>query len=142
MKKMQYSKLLPMITGIIFVGCLIRGFMQDFSTAMDTTFFVTTISVSGGLFGASLLGYLRKAQLENVQQIKGNVYKLATDERIRFLEETFKLKQKYGVTDQEIEEVELSSPMDEFENDALNSMAVTSDQAMDEASEKVEIPNY
>lgn len=139
---MQYSKILPIITGIIFIGTLIKGFTMDFGAVMDTTFYVSGLTISGGLFGSAIISYLRKAQLENVQKIKGNIYSLATTERLRFIEESYKLKIKYGMTDSDIEEAEMISPMDEFENDALNSMSLTGDMAMDEASEKVEIQNY
>lgn len=138
MKNVQYSKVLPVVTGLIFIAVLVWGFRDG----VDTTYSLTALGTSSAIFCAALVSYMRKSQLENVQNIKGNVYKLATDERLRFIEESYKLKLKYGMTDADIQEAEMASPMDEFESEALNSMAATSETAMDEASEKVEIQNY
>ena len=48
------------------------------------------------------------------------------------------LKSKYKYTDEEIFEIENDSPLDELEQDALNSMNSSIDSAMDEATSSIE----
>lgn len=140
--KPQYSKILPLLTGLIFVAVLIKGFTMDFSTVIDTAFYVTATTVSGGIFGTCIVNYLRKSQLENVQKIKENVYEIATNERLKFIREYLKLKQEYNLTDMEMQEIDGLSPMDEFEADALSSLVNNSEEIVNEASEKIDIQNY
>lgn len=48
------------------------------------------------------------------------------------------LKSKYKYTDEEIFEIENDSPLDELEQDALNSMNSSIDDAMEEATSSIE----
>ena len=134
--KPQFSKVICAVSTLIFCWVLYMGFTMDFTSVCDTTFIATAITISGGLVASSIISYMRKAQLENVQHIKANIYKVSVDERIRFLKETLELKAKYGEFN--VDEIELGSPMDEFENEALMDMSATGNVAMSESEEKVE----
>ena len=46
------------------------------------------------------------------------------------------------MTDEELAELENSSPMDEFEQEALDSIGNTIDKAQEEADTLVETPNF
>lgn len=141
-RKVQYSKLLPIITGIIFIFCLIVGFMTDFSTIVDVSFYVTAITVSGSTFGTTIVFYTKKAQTENNVKLKTEMYRVASKERLKYNEQMMKLKKKYSISDEEISEIELESPMDEFESAALSSIDDIIGEAEADANTPIELQNY
>ena len=137
-KKFQYSKILPLITFVLFCGCIIRCFYIDISNAYDLSMYITIITTSGGLCLTSVVWYLKNSQAEKVARIKADTYRIASEERFKYNEKMLKLKSEYNYTDEEIFEVENDSPLDEIEQDALSSMSSSVDMAMDEATESIE----
>ena len=114
-KKFQYSKLLPIITGIIFIGCLYHVFSVNLENYVDLTVMATCVTVSGGIFGSTILGYVKKAQSENNVKLKIELYKTASRERLKYNEQMMILKKKYEFSDEQIMELENESPMAESE---------------------------
>lgn len=85
-QKIQYSKQLPVFTGIIFICCLVRAFTMDFSNYMDLTVYATIITVSGSIFGSTIVWYMKKAQVENNVKLKIELYKTAFQEQLKYKE--------------------------------------------------------
>ena len=141
-KKLQYSKLLPIVTCIIFVFCLYKGFTADFSTVLDASFFVTAITLSGGIFGSAIVWYMKKSQSENTVKLKTELYKVASQERLHYNEQMIILKNKYMLSDEEMMEIENDSPMDDFETNALSDIEATINDAQSEADASVELQTY
>lgn len=140
-KKLQYSKILPIITGIIFISVLIKGLSLDFEQLTDTAVFVAAISVSGGIFGATLKHYLNKSQAENVYKLKLGLYKEASKEHYKYNEKMYELKYRFKemkAFDDELDDAMLS----QFEDSALSDAETTIDTQMNNASQDVEIENY
>lgn len=137
-RKIQYSKILPIVSLILFAICLYEGFCADFSSVVDVSFYVTAITISGSLTATSFIFYLRKAQQENCVTLKTEMYRVASTERIRYNEKMMMLKKKYEMTDEDISEIESRSPMDDFEQNALDSINDTINQAQMEADTLVE----
>ena len=136
--KFQYSKILPLITFILFCGCIIRCFCIDISNAYDLSMYIAIITSSGTLCLTAVVWYLKNSQAEKVARIKADTYRIASEERYKYNEKMLKLQSEYNYTDEEIYDVENDSPLDEFEQDALNSMSSSVDSAMDEATESIE----
>ena len=99
------------------------------------------MTVSGGIFGATLKHYLNKSQAENVYKLKLGLYKDASREHYKYNERMLELKHRYGLVrtmDDDLDDIILSS----FENSALSDAETTLDDSMRSASESVEIENY
>ena len=57
--KYQYSKKIPIVTGVIFISFTLLSMF--FGNIIDSTLAMTSISVSGGIFGSSIIWYLKKS---------------------------------------------------------------------------------
>lgn len=137
-KHFQYSKILPLITFILFCGCVIKCFSMDISTVYDLSVYATIITSSGALCLTSVVWYLKNSQAEKVARIKAETYKIISEERYKYNASMLKLKSKYRYTEEEIWNVDNNSPLDELEQDALNSLNVSIDNAMEEAVISIE----
>lgn len=142
MKKVQYSKLLPIASAIIFIVCLYMGYTADFSTMIDASFYVTAISLSGGLCATTTIWYMKKAQSENTVKLKTELYKVASDERYKYNEKMIMLKHKYALSNEDIEDIETDSPMDDFEQDALSDIESTIDEVQSDADSAIELQTF
>lgn len=140
-KKFQYSKILPLITFILFCGCVIKCFSIDISNVYDLSVYAAIITSSGTLCLTAIVWYLKNSQAEKVARIKSETYKVISEERFEYNKKMLELKSKYKYDDEEIFGIENNSPLDELEQDALNSMNASIDGIMDEAISPVEIQN-
>lgn len=138
-KKIQYSKIITLLTFILFCACVVKCFSIDIVNAYDLSVYVTVVSTSGALCLTSVVWYLKNSQAEKVARIKAETYRIISDERFKYNEKMLELKSKYNFTDEEIAEIENDSPLDELEQDALNSLNASVDGAMEEASSSIEI---
>ena len=137
-KKIQYSKIITLLTFILFCACIIKCFSVDISSAYDLSVYATIITSSGALCLTSVVWYLKNSQAEKVAKIKADTYRIISEERYRYNKKMLALKSKYKYTDEEIFEIENDSPLDELEQDALNSMNSSIDDAMEEATSSIE----
>lgn len=137
-KKIQYSKIITLLTFILFVGCVVKCFSIDISTMYDLSIYAAIITTSGTLCLTTVVWYLKNSQAEKVARIKADTYRIISEERYKYNEKMLQLKSKYEYTDEEIFEIENDSPLDELEQDALNSMNSSIDAAMDEATSSIE----
>lgn len=137
-KKIQYSKIITLLTFILFCGCIIKCFSVDISTAYDLSVYATIITSSGALCLTTVVWYLKNSQAEKVARIKANTYKIISRERFEYNKKMLELKSEYRYTEEEIFDIENNSPLDELEQDALNSMNSSIDNAMEEAVSAIE----
>lgn len=137
-KHFQYSKILPLITFALFCGCIIKCFSIDISNAYDLSIYAAIITSSGTLCVTSVVWYLKNSQAEKVARIKSETYKVISEERFEYNKKMLELKSQYNYTEEDIWDIENNSPLDELEQDALNSLNASIDSAMDEATESIE----
>ena len=137
-KKFQYSKLITLLTFLLFCGCVVRCFCMDVSNAYDLSIYAAIITTSGALCLTSVVWYLKNSQAEKVARIKAETYKIISDERYNYNKRMLELKSKYDYSEEDVYEVEENSPLDELEQDALDSMNESIDSAMDEATSSIE----
>lgn len=140
-KKFQYSKILPLITFVLFCGCVIKCFSIDISSIYDLSVYTAIITSSGALCLTAIVWYLKNSQAEKVARIKSETYKIISEERYNYNEKMLALKAKYQYTEEDILEIENDSPLDELEQDALDSMNASIDNAMEEAVSSIEVQN-
>lgn len=82
-KRKEFSKLIIITNFVIFALVLITGCVLAWN-GRDTSLFCYAIPSTGGVVGASVIFYYRKAQVENA--VKLQLYSL---------EEMYKLREKY-----------------------------------------------
>lgn len=136
--KIQYSKIITMLTFILFCGCVIKCFRMDISTLYDLSLYATIITTSGALCLTSVVWYLKNSQAEKVANIKANTYKIISDEQYEYNRKMLELKSMYKYTDEDIINIEDSSLLDELVEEALHSMNSSIDSAMEEATSSIE----
>lgn len=141
-KKIQYSKLLPLFTGIIFACCLLKVFTMDFSNYVDLTAYATAITVSGSIFGTTIVWYMKKAQVENNVKLKIELYKTAFQEQLKYKEQMFIIKNKYLLNNEEFAEMEMDNPLSGLGEEIYASIEDTINTSQCEAESTVEIQNY
>ena len=137
-KKFQYSKILPLITFALFCGCIIRCFSIDISNVYDLSLYIATVTGSGTVCLTTNVWYLKNSQAEKVARIKSETYKVISEERFKYNARMLALQNKYKVVEEEIWGIENNSPLDELEQDALNSLNSSVDNAMEEAVSSIE----
>ena len=137
-KKFQYSKILPLITFVLLCICVAKCFSVDISNTYDLSMHVGIVTAVAALCLTTNVWYMKNSQAEKVARIKSETYKVISEERFKYNARMLKLKAKYKFTEDEIWEVENDSPLDELEQDALNSLNSSVDNAMEEAVMSIE----
>ena len=135
----QYSKKITLLTFLLFCGCVIKCFSVDISNNYDLSIYIAIVTSSGTLCLTTIVWYLKNSQAEKVAKIKARTYKVISEERFKYNKKMLELKSKYKYTEEDILDIENDSPLDELEEDALNSMNNSIDNYMDEAVESIEI---
>ena len=137
-KKIQYSKIITLLTVILFLGCVIKSFLVDISSAYDLSLYIAIITSSGTVCLTTAVWYLKNSQAEKVARIKADTYRIISEERFKYNKRMLELKSKYKYTEEEIFEIENDSPLDELEQEALDSMNSSINSAMEEATLSIE----
>ena len=145
-KKLTYSKLIVLITAIIFIVCLLLSFYAFLTStvdnAIDTTVLVTSITVSGGIFGSNLCWYSKKAAGENNYKLRMALYKDSTETRLKYNEEMMKIMKKYDISEEDIEKINDSTDIDDMMDNALNDTVSNLDENRDDCSSLNEMQNF
>lgn len=72
--KFEFSKLVVILSFIMFIACIVRGDMLA-REGVDTTFIITAISISGGAFASTVAFYLNKTKMYNTARLKCELIK-------------------------------------------------------------------
>lgn len=83
--KMEFSKKIVLVTGIIFLGILL-DICIGARTGIDLHAYATqAIVTTGGIFGASIIFYLNKSKIENLSKgkIRFSLLKLRMNLRLK-----------------------------------------------------------
>lgn len=96
-KWLQCSKVLCYVSGVVFIATLAHCLSVDLSALYDTAVYVTAISVTGAVFGSTLVWYAKKAQAENVSRIKIEHVKETAKVEWDLWQKKAKLQKKLGL---------------------------------------------
>jgi hypothetical protein len=140
-KKFQYSKMIPVATGLLFCVCLFKAFSIDYSSVLDVSVYASALTISGGLLGSAIIWYMKKSQAENVFKLKIELYKQASREKLHYNEQMIVLKNKYMLSEDEMMEYD-DTTMDGFVDSALSDATDDLDNAMEDATSPVEVENF
>lgn len=140
-RKPEYSKILPTVSMILFVVTLIVGFIAMFyliinniETLYDLAFFVSAITITGGIWSMTNKCYYSKTGLQNVASIRKSTYEEVMKVRLNYIEEVLKMRDKYNIDDSDISDIENSSPFQELSDSVLSSITSKLDDADEQSS--------
>lgn len=143
-KKITTSKICLVTTGFIFVSitivCLLSIIHSE--SIFDTTVFVTAITVSGGIFGSNLVWYSKKSASENHYKLRMSMYEDVVNQRLYFNEEMLKLRKKYNVSEDVMENINNYGEIDEMMDDALCNVKDKLDRDQDDIESPNELQNF
>lgn len=120
--KVQFSKILTILSVILFIWCLFEGFNTHFGEIYDTTVYVTSITVSGGIFGLCLKSYMSKAKAENIYKVQHGMYEDIMNIKLKYNERMMQLTQEYQMTQSDVDMMDVDSPINDGVNDIMNDM--------------------
>ena len=144
-RKIEYSKILPTVSMILFVITLTVGFIAMFylilngiETVYDLAFFISGITITGGIWSMTNKYYYSKTGLQNVASIRKSTYEEVMNVRLKYIEEVVKLKKKYNIDDDEINSIDSDAPFEELSNSALSSITNKLDEVDNQNSAEPE----
>jgi membrane protein insertase Oxa1/YidC/SpoIIIJ len=120
--KVQFSKILTILSVVLFIWCLLEGFNTHFGEVYDTTVYVTSITVSGSIFGLCLKSYMSKAKAENIYKVQHGMYEDIMNIKLKYNERMMQLTQEYQMTQSDVDMVDMDSPINDGVNDIMNDM--------------------
>lgn len=118
----QFSKFLTIFSAVLFIWCLLEGFRADFSQILDTAVYVTSITVSGGIFGLCLKSYMSKAKAENIYKVQHGMYEDIMNIKLKYNERMMQLIQEYQMTQSDVDMMDMDSPINDGVNDIMSDM--------------------
>lgn len=140
--KIQYSKILPIISLVLFCAVLVKVMNVDYTNYFDTAVYVSAITVSGGIFGMIVKSYNAKSKAENVSKIQLAMYHDTMKTRLWYNEQMALIKQQYGMTDNDMSEIEADSPIDDISEEQINEMKQTLDNFTADSKEEDDVQVY
>lgn len=129
------------MSGVVFIATLLHCLSVDLSALYDTAVYVTAISVTGAVFGSTLVWYAKKAQAENVSRIKIEHVKETAKVEWELWQKKVRLQKELGLN------VPLDEGMEEFHVDEELDNAVSKDSEyldgqMDGSTADPELESY
>lgn len=136
-KKFSYSKILPITTGSIFLIVIIFsfiaiGFPDDFGNSAAVL--GTMLGAAGGVFGSSIIWYMKKAQAENVYKLDLAVFKEKSALELEQYEKILQIKDKYHLTDVEFNQLQYETDLDDMTRDSFQRMQNNVTQSIQDAN--------
>ena len=138
-KKVTFSKGIPVVTGVLFILTLIVCIVciNLNQNIFDTAVMVTAISVTGAIFGSSLIWYFKKAGSENQYKLRMSMYEDVVNQRLYFTEEMLKLRIKYCASEDDIAEIDAIGEIDDLMEETFQNM----NNKMNQEQDEFETPN-
>ena len=126
---------------VLFIYVIYKGVNYDFSsvTYMDSAIFCACIVAVSGILGAIVTKYLNNSNSENIPRIQLELFKKSMNIRLQYNEKMFKLQNKYGVTSEDVREIENDSHMDDVSESILNQAISELDTRAMESHENITV---
>lgn len=140
--KIQFSKILTILSFIMFVWTLYSGFSASFNQLYDISVYVTAITVSGGIFGVCLKSYMSKSKAENIYKVQKTMYEDIMDIKLYYNEEMMKLIQKYNLNQEDINMADNTSYIDNGIDNIVGDMQESINNHLYDTKTEDDIENY
>lgn len=140
-KKLRTSKIIMWLFIVLFIYVIYKGVNYDFSsvTYMDSAIFCACIVAVSGILGAIVTKYLNNSNSENIPRIQLELFKKSMNIRLQYNEKMLKLQNKYGVTSEDVHEIENDSHMDDVSESILNQAISELDTRAMESHENITV---
>ena len=140
-KKLRTSKIIMWLFIVLFIYVIYKGVNYDFSsvTYMDSAIFCACIVAVSGILGAIVTKYLNNSNSENIPRIQLELFKKSMNIRLQYNEKMLKLQNKYGVTSEDVREIENDSHMDDVSESILNQAISELDTRAMESHENITV---
>ena len=140
-KKFRTSKIIMWLFIVLFIYVIYKGVNYDFSsvTYMDSAIFCACIVAVSGILGAIVTKYLNNSNSENIPRIQLELFEKSMNIRLQYNEKMLKLQNKYGVTSEEVHEIENDSHMDDVSESILNQAISELDTKAMESHENITV---
>ena len=132
-KKYTFGKIQVVTTTLIYVGVLIACFTLDRSGVTDTAFAATAISVTGTIYAAVLINYYKKSRAENLIKLRVFSVKEISKTQVQTYKSIIQLKRKYGMTDEELDEMKEELYVDDFAKESIEGVDTKLNEMTDDA---------
>jgi membrane protein insertase Oxa1/YidC/SpoIIIJ len=140
--KVQFSKILTILSFIMFVWTLYCGFSASFNQLYDISVYVTAITVSGGIFGVCLKSYMSKSKAENIYKVQKTMYEDIMDIKLYYNEEMMKLIQKYNLNQEDVNMADNTSYIDNGVDNIIGDMQESINNHLYDTKTEDDIENY
>jgi membrane protein insertase Oxa1/YidC/SpoIIIJ len=140
--KVQFSKILTILSFMMFVWTLYCGFSASFNQLYDISVYVTAITVSGGIFGVCLKSYMSKSKAENIYKVQKTMYEDIMDIKLYYNEEMMKLIQKYNLNQEDINMADNTSYIDNGVDNIVGDMQESINNHLYDTKTEDDIENY
>ena len=126
---------------VLFIYVIYKGVNYDFSsvTYMDSAIFCACIVAVSGILGAIVTKYLNNSNSEKIPRIQLELFKKSMNIRLQYNEKMLKLQNKYGVTSEDVHEIENDSHMDDVSESILNQAISELDTRAMESHENITV---
>lgn len=145
-KKITWSKVFLIITGLIFISTLHITFYMYLSNNISNQYDLATlgicVSVTGAIFGSNLKWYSKKSSSENHYKLRMSLYEDSAKVRLKYNIAMFEAMKKYNMTQADIDKVDTTGDADEMMNNALNSSVEGLNDLQNESESSDEIENF
>lgn len=118
-KKFSFTKIIVCAVIALFVATLIWVLSHPVEDYEQASLYATALTVTGSVMLTTLIFYSKKSQAENIQKIKAGYYGQTLNLRLKYNEKMLKLRKKYGVDEEIIEEIEDESDFDDVSDSAF-----------------------
>ena len=140
--KVQFSKILTILSFIMFVWTLYCGFSASFNQLYDISVYVTAITVSGGIFGVCLKSYMSKSKAENIYKVQKTMYEDIMDIKLYYNEEMMTLIQKYNLNQEDVNMADNTSYIDNGVDNIIGDMQESINNHLYDTKTEDDIENY
>lgn len=140
--KVQFSKILTILSFMMFVWTLYCGFSASFNQLYDISVYITAITVSGGIFGVCLKSYMSKSKAENIYKVQKTMYEDIMDIKLYYNEEMMKLIQKYNLNQEDINMADNTSYIDNGVDNIVGDMQESINNHLYDTKTEDDIENY
>ena len=137
-----YSRMLPVLTGAVFIYVLWKAFHINIEDFVDASIYVTAITSSAAIWGSSIIWYSKKRLSENAFLLRMQLYKESSKQRLWFNRKMVELMEEYILDENDMMRLNEFGEIDDMMNNAMNDVIQVVDTSQSEADQPNELQNF
>lgn len=137
-----YSRILPILTGAVFIYVLWKSFHINIEDFVDASIYVTAITSSAAIWGSSIIWYSKKRLSENAFLLRMQLYKESSKQRLWFNRKMVELMEEYRLDENDMMRLNEFGEIDDMMNNAMNDVIQVVDTSQSEADQPNELQNF